>query len=208
MSSLTTVARRISGFLLRSADRPTADSRDFLLDLLPNNSIGVEIGVHRGDFSAQILRRVRPQKLYLVDPWRHESDGIYKEAWYGGLVQGGQAAMDERYRQVLARFKTQIDSGTIVVHRGLSNTVVSGFADGSLDWIYIDGNHRYEFVKKDLDLYFPKVKSNGLIAGDDYANAGWWENGVTRAVDEFVKINPVKLITIQNNQFVLRKLRS
>ena len=39
----------------------------------------------------------------------------------------------------------------------------------------------------------------------NYTARGWWETGVIRAVDEFVKSNPVELVEIRNEQFVLRK---
>jgi methyltransferase family protein len=35
------------------------------------------------------------------------------------------------------------------------------------DWIYVDGDHQYEAVKKGLESYLPKVKPGGFITGDD-----------------------------------------
>jgi len=49
------------------------------------------------------------------------------------------------------------------------------------------------------------VKSGGLIAGDDYDETGWWEDGVTRAVDEFVGTGHCRLVLTRAGQFVLRK---
>lgn len=64
----------------------------------------------------------------------------------------------------------------------------------------------YEYVKKDLELYLPKVKKGGYIAGDDYKIIGWWKGGVTKAVKEFLRIESVKKIKIKNNQFILQKI--
>ena len=36
-----------------------------------------------------------------------------------------------------------------------------------LDFVYIDGNHAYEYVKKDIGLYYPKLKKGGVIGGHD-----------------------------------------
>ena len=66
-----------------------------------------------------------------------------------------------------------------------SESALSEFEDGSLDFVYIDGNHLYEFVKKDLELSLRKMKPGGYITGDDYSPGGWWKGGVKRAVDEF-----------------------
>jgi hypothetical protein len=182
--------------------------RSFLLDMLPKQSVGIEIGVHRGDFSAEILERVDPRKLYLIDPWKHENGELYQTALYGGRTPEGQAGMDDRYRNVLARFQVETENGTVVVVRSASNGIVGSFGDGSLDWIYIDGNHLYEFVKQDLELYFPKVKAGGFIAGDDFECEGWWGDGVRRAVNEFQHAQPVEVVAIEHNQYIFRKLGS
>jgi hypothetical protein len=44
-----------------------------------------------------------------------------------------------------------------------------------------------------------------LIAGDDYGKTGWWADGVTRAVDEFVAASNSRLLSTKRSQFVLRK---
>jgi methyltransferase family protein len=179
--------------------------REFLLKMFPKNSVCAEIGVHKGDFSAQILRTVDPEELHLVDPWRYEASDTYKEAWYGGKTKGGQSEMDERYQAVLLRFESDIRSGRVRIHRGYSSDVLDEFPDDYFDWVYIDGNHLYEFIKQDLELSFKKTKPCGYITGDDYHEGGWWQGGVKKAVDEFFREKPVQLITIRNGQFVLRK---
>ena len=37
-----------------------------------------------------------------------------------------------------------------------------------LDFVYIDGNHDYDYVKKDLELYYPKLKGGGVLGGDNF----------------------------------------
>jgi hypothetical protein len=181
--------------------RTPAPTRKFLLKMLPKNSIGAEIGVHRGDFADRILRIVDPKELHLIDPWRHpwrQSD-TYKEcAQYGGKVLDGQTEMD-------SRFEADIHSGRVTVHRGYSSDVLAEFPDGYFDWVYIDGNHLYDFVKQDLELSFKKTKPGGYIAGDDYREDRWWRENVKKAVDEFTRGKRVRVITIRNYQFVLRK---
>lgn len=56
------------------------------------------------------------------------------------------------------------------------------FADGSVDFILIDGSHEYEDVLADLRAWYPKLKPDGVIAGDD-----WRREGVNRAVKEFFR---------------------
>jgi len=180
--------------------------RRSLLDLLPKHSVGSEIGVHKGDFSAVILDNVAPTRLHLIDPWHYESSPAYDGAWYGGQARGGQTEMDERYESVLARFKDEIDSGTVVVHRAESATVLASLPDDYFDWLYIDGNHLYEYVRQDLEWSLRKTKPGGLITGDDYRDGGWWDGGVKRAVDEFVATGAARLVHCSNGQYAFERV--
>lgn len=188
--------------------QPKSDPREFLLEMLPKNSICAEIGVHKGDFSAQILQTVIPKELSLIDPWKYEDSDTYKQAWYGGQVQDGQNEMDDRYQAVCLRFDPQVRSGRIKIYRGCSGDVLGKFPDQYFDWVYIDGNHLYEFAKLDLELSLKKTKINGFIMGDDYAEGGWWLGGVKKAVDEFIQQKQVRLVMTQDRQFVLQNKRA
>lgn len=179
--------------------------RAFLLRLLPVGSVGAEIGVYRGRFTEQIVQVVRPRELHLVDPWKHEEGEAYRGALFGGLSQGGQAGMDACLERVRARFAREISAGKVVIHRGYSGEMISRFADGYFDWIYIDGNHLYDFVRKDLELAHRKIRPGGVICGDDYMDGGWWKGDVKKAVDEFVRERSVEVLAIRNRQFALRR---
>ena len=191
-----------SGTTLRGIGRRTegvqrAAHRRRLLRLLPRSSTGVEIGVWEGDFAALALRIVRPARLHLIDPWRFVSEPAYERAWYGGAIAESQEDMDRVYTGVLARFAGEIERGIVRVHRGPSAEAAALFAEDSLDWVYVDGNHGYEFVSRDLEEYFARLRGGGVICGDDYMPPyGWWGDSVTRAVDEFSRSLglPVRLI--------------
>lgn len=182
---------------------PMQRMRGKLLRMMPKGGVCVEIGVFQGDFSARILRVTRPRTLHLVDPWRHEPDPAYGAAWYGG--DKGQAFMDEVHRTVEKRFQREVEAGQVVLHRMDSAAAASRFEDESLDWVYIDGNHLYEYVKADLEAFLPRLRPGGYLTGDDYGEGGWWEGGVKRAVDEFLIDAPVEAVLIRDGQFILRK---
>ena len=42
------------------------------------------------------------------------------------------------------------------------------FKDNSIDFVFIDANHMYSYVKSDILAWLPKVKKGGVIAGHDY----------------------------------------
>jgi predicted O-methyltransferase YrrM len=73
------------------------------------------------------------------------------------------------------------------------------YPDEYFDIVYIDASHEYEYVKKDILNWLPKVKTGGIICGDDYI-AGW--PGVVMAVNEILgnKVN-----VVGNQQWWLKK---
>jgi predicted O-methyltransferase YrrM len=73
-----------------------------------------------------------------------------------------------------------------------SSNCVDMFDNESIDFIYIDGNHQYEFVKKDLINYVPKIKEGGIIAGHDYGGNPH-TIGTKRAIDEFFENPPLRV---------------
>ena len=56
----------------------------------------------------------------------------------------------------------------VIHYHTLSAEGAKLFADGSFDFVYIDGNHLYEFVKLDIQSWLPKIKRPGWIGGHDY----------------------------------------
>lgn len=195
------VAPRLS---LELARRPFF-GRLLVTGMLSRSSVGAEIGVWQGDFSATLLERVRPAQLHLVDPWRFEASADYVEAYYGGAMARSQLDMDRIHDAVRDRFAEQVADDQVVLHRLPSIEAAKTFGDGSLDWVYIDGNHLYEHVIADLEAWGDKVRVGGVVAGDDFGVAGWWKDGVTRAVLDYVHTGSAWVEAVFHHQFVLRR---
>ena len=66
------------------------------------------------------------------------------------------------------------------------------------DLIYIDGNHLFDFVKRDVINSLKFIKQDGIIVLDDYNVVGWWDDGITKAVDFFKKKKLIKIIRKHN----------
>ena len=202
----TSIGKKIHNDLHKNS----SSSRDFLLQNFPKNSIGLEIGVNNGDFSERILEIVRPKELHLIDPWKFFDSDFYKDAPYGKDNVKNQLDMDKKYESVQKRFSNEILNGQIVIHRGFSEEIMPKFDNDFFDWIYVDGNHLYEYVKKDLQLCYEKIKDYALITGDDYydlpPDGDWSEGGVKKAVDEFIHLKKLELIQVKNHQFISKKL--
>jgi hypothetical protein len=170
-----------------------------LLDLIPENAVVCEIGVWKGEFSERILKEKKTKELHLIDPWKFFPQ--YKTRWYGGAKARSQKDMNEIYKDVKKRF---LGDKNVFIHRSTSEKAAKKLKNKYFDFIYVDGNHSYEFVLADLTNYFPKLKEKGTIAGDDYL----WREGmkfpVRKAVSEFVKEKDLKLQLIFDN-YVLQQ---
>jgi len=149
--------------------------------LQPGLSI-LEIGVFRGEFAAEIRHRLHPSLQILCDPW--DGPCVSGDA-DGNNVVGSDLRFvyDEMERQVRGDPSWQLI-------RGRSPEALKGLAAGSLDAVYIDGDHSYEGCARDLEEALRLVKPGGYIMGHDYEinpakTEARYDFGVKRAVDEF-----------------------
>jgi hypothetical protein len=185
---------------------------------------GVEVGVFQGHTSKKLLdtwttKGVGEEQasdqplLYLVDPWESSDDD-----------SEFQDSDDEplQYEQKNNVFLMNAEDAT--AHRKMTHARIAGygngsgtsrwremrmysldaaalFEDNSLDFVYLDGAHYYAAIAADIAAWWPKLRSGGLLSGDDYnlkEPVGDEKNervyphgkryffGVKAAVDEFV----------------------
>ena len=67
--------------------------------------------------------------------------------------------------------------------RKASLDAVDDFADGSLDWVNIDGDHTFDAAVQDIIRWAPKVREGGLVLVHDYCAFGM--SGVIPAIDSY-----------------------
>lgn len=168
------------------------------LKYIKEGDVCAEVGVWQGCLSSQILER-KPAKLHLIDPWKTQNV-------IGRCYSIKQEKMNIVYEDVLNKFG---QLSNVKIHRAFSTEV--SFSNQYFDWVYIDADHSYDAVKKDLAYYYPLIKKGGYLCGDDY---GLWSNrpktgfgsdgngGPKPAVDEFVKTHDLE-IKITGNKFVI-----
>lgn len=142
---------------------------------------GVEIGVEKGVFSETLCKNIPNLCLFGVDPWLA----------YGGYREHvDQEKLERFYEITLERMKPY----DFRAFRAYSHEAHKYFADGSLDFVYIDGNHRFMDVARDITLWTPKVRKGGIIAGHDYRrNSKKWVNDTKDVIPAYayaLRINP------------------
>lgn len=140
--------------------------------------IGAEIGVASGRNSQQLFRDIPGLRLYCVDPW--------------GMADCNEPAFavkiadDVCYEEAMRRV-SPFNATTL----RLTSAVAAPLVElASLDFVYIDGNHHYDYVMEDLIIWSRRVRKGGMVAGHDYASTRRPEVG--RAVDDYVCAHNIK----------------
>lgn len=185
---------------LKSSSAPEKRARS-ILERLPENAVGAEIGVFKGDLSRRLLER-EGITLYMVDSWAvHNTDSEYaKTDFHGNLTQDEQDLFYQCAKDV-----TSFAGERAKIIRKTSLEAAKGFADESLDFVFLDADHTYEAVKADIKAWLPKVKKGGLLCGHDYENIDYPSWGVKKAVGELCVAQGFKLELGQNFTWFVRK---
>jgi len=153
--------------------------------------IGVEIGAASGENAKRVLKNISIKQLYCIDPWVEYEEDNKLDAH----SRSEQNRSEQRCKKLLKPWNDKI----VYIKKYSSEAV--GYLPNNLDFVYIDGNHQYEFVKKDIELYYPKVKPGGVIGGDDFCGNFV---GVIRAVLEFVDNHDLELHSRINDWWIVK----
>ena len=149
----------------------------------------VEVGSFLGKstccMAVEIINSNKNIKFDCVDIWTDDSINYLEGNKNNKLdcIENNRA-----YNEFLKN--TETVRSTINPIRLPSTEASNLYADNSLDFVFIDANHSYEFVKDDIKHWYPKVKKGGILAGHDYIPA--WP-GVIQAVNEFISKNNYSL---------------
>lgn len=120
-------------------------------------NIGAEIGVERGLYSDVLLQKNKRLVLSSVDAWTAYSE-------YRDHVT--QEKLDGIMQEAAVLLSKYGDRSLMI--KGFSTDIVKQFADNSLDFVYIDGNHEFRHVVEDIAMWSKKVRAGGIVAGHDY----------------------------------------
>lgn len=160
-----------------------------IINLLPKGAVWVEVGSWMGRSLAWLLVENHNQqknfKIHAVDTWR----GNPNESWYAKQIEINEPGwVDGLFDTFLSNMKNYKNQFTY--HKKLSWEGATDFIDATVDYVMIDAGHDEESVTKDINAWWPKLKSGGYMGGDDYVIDGW---GVYPAVQTFIKENNLDL---------------
>lgn len=149
--------------------RDSMTHTEVLIDLLrrelPGASVGVEVGVYRGNTSAALLDAFPGLQLTCVDAWRpypedRRSQGVMARhtAQQWTTIASAAWCKLERYRDRCR------------IYDGDSLEQSKRVSKDSVDFVYIDADHSREGFSADLLAWSVKVRPSGLVCGHDYGN--------------------------------------
>ena len=163
--------------------RPRAINTVFKKHFGDKQVVGAEIGVWKGENAREMLKLLNLKCLFLVDAYR-DYDG------YNRIDQDDFSKIEAIAKKNLKGFNNIAWINDYSFYKTL---------DFPLDFVYIDGNHSYEYVKADIENYFPKVKEGGIIAGDDIET-----EGVAKAVLEFANNHCLALRIAGRSWYIIK----
>jgi len=149
-------------------------------------AIGCEVGVLDGDLSVALLERYEDLVLYMVDCFKeyHDYDEIRMK---GALTHSFVSTTPYADRRIM--------------FLGKSVQVTPLIKDESLDFVYIDANHKKVPVCTDINAWCPKVKPGGFVSGHDYTSEF---PGVVSSIDRFAEENCYTVNEVGNHWWFVK----
>lgn len=140
---------------------------------------GVEIGVMHGTYSKTLCEENPDLKLYSVDPYMEVYGDPQTNEW-------GNKHLEEKYQFA----KKRLEPFNCEMIRKTSLEAVRDFEPESIDFVYVDGAHTFDYAMVDIIEWGKIVKPGGIISGHDYCKS--WP-GVVRAVNAYAKEHNVDI---------------
>lgn len=131
----------------------------FLLNYHGLTGNGLELGVQKGEFSKRLLSTWTGKKLFLIDCWEKQNN-------YDDIANVSSQEQIQNYNTTVKNV-SEFSKRTKIIKK-FSADAANDFEDNFFDFIYLDGDHSYEGVKKDLEIWYPKLKNGGLFCGHDF----------------------------------------
>jgi hypothetical protein len=128
------------------------------------NTKMIEIGAYSGESTLLFGATMAFDHIYCIDPFEGEEEmhNINNKTW-----EDVKRDFENNTKWFDGSGK-KLGQTKVELIEDYSYNVVDKFDDNSIDFVYIDASHKVEDIKRDIDLYIPKLKDDGILGGHDY----------------------------------------
>lgn len=125
--------------------------------------VGVEVGVQRAESLCTILQSCENVlKIYGVDNWQPYVEEIHEDKFYITQEDSEWAKLVAYHNIKWSGYETKVE----IIEKE-STIAVNDFGDDFFDFIFLDSYNNMAQCFRDLDLWYPKLKTGGLFCGHD-----------------------------------------
>ena len=145
------------------------NTRYAIIDKLPleKGAVICEVGVAAGHLTEKLLKILNPSKLIAIDNFKYSAEELSNSTSPPIPVENINMSHEMFFKN---RFKKEIESGILEIKKGYSWNMLNEIDKKSIDFIYVDADHSYISVVKDINALKDKIKDDGIIQFNDYAH--------------------------------------
>jgi len=176
-----------------------------VFDAMDKRPVVAEVGVLRGENALKLRAALSPARMVLADSWSKDANKAYSPfdqlppwvspvdeyAYYYGGSLHDDATWERLYQECLANF---VDMPEVDVIRADSISAIARIREQTgieqFDLVYVDANHQYEYVLRDMMYYQELLGPDGIMMLNDccHSHHGTRQNlGVLEALGSFMK---------------------
>ncbi len=157
---------------------------------------GAEIGVFRGRNAREMFRQIPNLKLYGIEAFADQPTSTRHKTV-------------PRYERNKKSMESRMKDRNFILIEKFSEEAVQHIPYSSLDFVYIDGDHSYDYAMLDIILWARRVRPGGIVSGHDYILPGDYRHkfdiNVRDAVDHYVKIHNIEPLYLTDKSIAVNK---
>lgn len=157
---------------------------------------GAEIGVFRARNAREMFRQIPELKLYGIEAFADQPTSTRHKTV-------------PRYERNKRSMESRMRGRNFIPIEQFSEEAVQHIPYGSLDFVYIDGDHSYDYAMLDIILWTRRVRTGGIISGHDYILPGEYRHkfdiNVRDAVDDYVRVHKISPLYLTDKTTAVNK---
>lgn len=158
--------------------------------------LGCEVGVFRARNARSMFREIPGLKLYGVEAYADQPSSTRHKTI-------------PRYDRNRRMASERMEDRNFILIEKFSEIAVQDIPYDSLDFVYIDADHSYDYVMTDIILWARRVRPGGIVSGHDYILPGDYRHkfdiNVKEAVDDYTRLHKISPLYLTDKAIAINK---